>query len=82
MMIMRITRIIHMKKMIERTSTSTNTSTGTRTLINKMVNLSHKANSLYIVDIIYNNENQCNDIDDKNDDNITIIITMRISMVI
>ena len=31
MMILRITRIIHMKKMIEITSTSTSTSTGTRT---------------------------------------------------
>ena len=33
-MIMRITRIIHMKKMIEITSTSTRISTGTRTIIN------------------------------------------------
>ena len=36
MMIFRITRLIHMKKMIERTRTSksTSTRTGTRTIIN------------------------------------------------
>ena len=34
MMILRVTRVIHMKKMIEITSTSTNTRTGTRTIIN------------------------------------------------
>ena len=49
-MIMRITRIIHMKDMIERTriSTSTNTRTGTRTIMNKMITLSHKANFVYL----------------------------------
>ena len=40
MMIMRITRIIHMKDMIERTSTRT----GTSTIIIKMITFSHKAN--------------------------------------
>ena len=46
MIILRITRIIHMKKMIEitRISTSTNIRKGTRTIINKMITLSHKAN--------------------------------------
>ena len=36
MMILSITRIIHMKKKIKRTRTST------RTMINKMINFSHK----------------------------------------
>ena len=40
--IMRITRMIHMKKMIEIIRTSTSTSTST--IINKMMNFSHKAN--------------------------------------
>ena len=44
MMILRITRMIDMKKMIEITCTSTNTRTGTRTIMNKMINFSHKAN--------------------------------------
>ena len=38
MMILSITRIIHMKKMIERTRTRTITIT----IINKMINFSHK----------------------------------------
>ena len=44
MMILRITRVIHMKDMIERTRISTSTRTGTSTIIIKMMTFSHKAN--------------------------------------
>ena len=46
MMILRITTIIHMKKMIEITSTNTRTETrtGISTIINVTIAFSHKAN--------------------------------------